>query len=842
MIGSSDIALDGAVAATDARARPAIAAVVLLASGYLVAREFAVGHSALWLGTSLASLILALLARGAACRVALSAAVFLGGVGWFTLRIHERPGDSLAFRIEHDPLAEPALARVSGMVMGTPRPSRSEADRWPLPAHPRQTTLDVRVRSFGEGTNEARASGVLRVRIDAPHDTVHESRLLHAGAWVRLTGVLRPIGPPQNPGEPDRTMRAAQEGVVGALFVPSIDLIARDRPADGWEAAGSAWARLVAGLRSRVERTLGGSDERMPEAGPGRPLLRAMLLGERDPALREVESAFRRVGLVHIMAISGFNLAVLAWVAMLAVRLTGDRGRLEPIIASATVALYMLILPGEASIRRAGCTALVFMASEALGRRYDRVTLLAWTAAALLVVSPLDLWSLGFQLSFGIVGALLVLGGRVHERLWGIRVRGLVPTPQQRRWWWIGGSMVVGAVQTQISATLLAWAVATPLIVLHTGLFSPLAPVASMVVLPLTILILVLGYAGILIGMIVPDSAGVITAGLGMLGDLAVWIVMRIDEWPLAMVRVPRVSVAWTVLATVCTIYWLGWAWVRDARGWLLAAITAAWLAVLWGLGSHLPPETSLRIDALAVGDGSCTLVRSGRDAVLIDAGASTSRPDGEDLSRIIRELGAFRVAAVLITEPRVEAWSLLPGTVDWLGIRAVLLAKPIVDAAGTDASGAQARLLRLLAERRVNVRIVEPGDRFAVGGAVVSLIDTHGDAASPGLVPRVEVQTQAGPRSVLLASATRYARLEALPTSERHADVVLLPRVARASDRPAETVRLLGARVLIHSGGPAGARELLKRLGPLEQRLMLTARGAAWSEIRTDGTVRSGP
>ena len=37
--------------------------------------------------------------------------------------------------------------------------------------------------------------------------------------------------------------------------------------------------------------------------------MRAMLLGERDPALAEVESAFKRVGLVHLVAISGFNLA-----------------------------------------------------------------------------------------------------------------------------------------------------------------------------------------------------------------------------------------------------------------------------------------------------------------------------------------------------------------------------------------------------------------------------------------------------------------------------------------------------------------------------------------------------
>src|SRR5438045_412717 len=191
-----------------------------------------------------------------------------------------------------------------------------------------------------------------------------------------------------------------------------------------------------------------------------------MLIGEREPGLDGVETAFRRLGLLHLVAISGFNLAIVAGLVLFFLRLGPDRGRLEPVIVAVLILLYMLVVPGESPILRSGLMVLAFLAAEASGRRYDRLTLLGWIAVALVLYRPLDLFNLGFQLSFGIVAVLLWLGDHFHRRLFGIEIKGLI---RQRP----GGTRAIASRwladrgKIALSASLLAWAAAAPIIVYH---------------------------------------------------------------------------------------------------------------------------------------------------------------------------------------------------------------------------------------------------------------------------------------------------------------------------------------------------------------------------------------
>lgn len=827
------------------RARRPIIGFVLLGVGYLAARNIPELPSAPVLGAASLCLGLTLVTRGAACRVMLALAVALGGAGWFAGRINERPADSLWWRLDHDPLAEPAVVRVAGLIEGSPSPAPGPPPESFRPAGSRASVFVMSLRSVEVGGADVPVSGRVRVYVDGPVRALPEE-VVHAGAFVRVTGRLRPVGPPLNPGEPPRDLLAAQDGRVGTLTVASASLIRPGSPGGVTDRALGAFVRWRGTLRARVLRTLGdtGNGEQ-PNADRtrGHALVRAMLLGERDPALDEVEPAFRRIGLLHLVAISGFNLAVLVWVTLLAIRVTGDRGWVEPALGSAAVLLYMLVLPGEASIQRAGLTLLAFTLAESCGRRYDRLSLLACVAMALLLIRPMDLWSLGFQLSFGVVAALLWLGRPVHERLWGVEVRGLTPTPRQRRWWRASGRWAGGVVKAHVSATVLAWAVAAPLIALHSGVFSPLAPAASLIVLPVTVVLLTIGYAAVLLGLVVPPVQPVASGVLDRIGELAVRIVTHLDEWPGAAVHLPRLSAAWAAMATVAVVYWLWRAWARDLRAWGLTACAGVWLALLCTLGTRTPASVALRVDVFAAGDGECELLRSGHDAVLVNAGSSGAHPSSLDLARAVRAVGAWRVPSVLLTEPRVQSWSELPGLIEPLGVRTVLLPRSFADAATLDPTGPHARLVALLRDRRVNIRILTPGDRFSLGRTVVAVVGEGATPSAPAeLLPRVSVQTSAGPRSVLLASSARYTRLNDLPLRERHADVLLVPRSVRSGERPAESIRAVGARTLVLSASPSGAAELLARLGPGDAVPDLTARGAVAIEVHADGSVVAAP
>lgn len=835
--------LNPADAQTDARPRRArrpIVAFVLLGAGYLAARHLPEAPSAALLAIAALALAITLVSRGTLCRVMLALAVVFGSAGWFEARINERPTDSLWWRLDHDPLAAPVMVRLSGMIEEAPMlvPGPPPASFKSAPT--RASVFGLSLRAVEVDGVDTPVSGRVRVHMDGPPQSL-PGEVVHPGAFVRLTGRLRPSGGPLNPGEPPRDLLAAQEHRVGTLIVTSAELIRPGSPAGWLDRARAAFVRVRECLRAGVLRTLG--DDADPEHARGHALVRAMLLGERDPALDEVEPAFRRVGLLHLVAISGFNLAVLVWVTLLIIRLTGDRGWLEPALGAAAVLLYLLVLPGEASIQRSGFTLLVFTLAESCGRRYDRLSLLSCIAIVLLLIRPMDLWSLGFQLSFGVVAALLALGQTVHTRLWGMEIRGLSPTPRQRRWWYVAGRWLLNIIKAQLSATLLAWAVAAPLIALHSGVFSPLAPVASLIVLPVTVVLLTIGYIAVLLGLAIPPARPLASAVLDRIGEFTVRMVAHIDEWPGATVHLPRLSILWTVFATSAIVYWLWRAWARDLRAWGLTACVGVWLALLVTLDTRVPAAAPLRVDVLAAGDGECDLVRSGADAMLINAGSSGSHPDADDLARSIRALGAWRVPAVLITEPRVQSWSELPGLLEPLAVRTVLMPQSIANAATLDPTGPHARLIALLRERSVNIRILDPGDRFALGRAVVTMIGRRADEPPPAsLVPRARVETAAGPRSILFAASTRYPSLNALSGRERYADILIVPRTTRAAERPAETARLLGTAMIIHPGSATGAGELLTRLGPLDASTRVTARGAVSVEIRSDGSLRSPP
>src|SRR5690606_18108705 len=105
------------------------------------------------------------------------------------------------------------------------------------------------------------------------------------------------IPPPMNPGEPDRRLWAAQAGVAGTLGVPDAALVERLGPAES--ALARAWASLLrwrAAAGDRARELLLGQAAAPPEP---RALLGALLLGEEEPDLREVRSAFTRLGLAH---------------------------------------------------------------------------------------------------------------------------------------------------------------------------------------------------------------------------------------------------------------------------------------------------------------------------------------------------------------------------------------------------------------------------------------------------------------------------------------------------------------------------------------------------------------
>ncbi|MDX2115673.1 MAG: ComEC/Rec2 family competence protein [Planctomycetota bacterium] len=690
-------------------ARRAAYAAAFLSLGIVLARiapAWGVGTvvPAALLGLAAALALAASIFRHAPARACLPLAVVALGAGLCLHRTAHVPDHHIAR------CADPGgtLLRVSGLIEQSPRTQFVRAGRLGrfLPSEP-LTRFVLRVDEVQAGGPPRPASGRLWVRLNGISD-------LPAGQRVRMTGVVRSLRPPSNPGDTFTPARALARGFGGTIDVDSPDAI-EPLPID------SPLTRLRAHLHRISARLHAGASAWLqspadapvdPGADEPRALLAALLLGEDDMAASELRDAFTRLGLSHILSISGLNLALLAGAVLFALRLAGDRPRAEALLASLAVLVYLLIVPARAPVLRAGFMTWALLAAEATGRRYDRLTILSWAACIILIWNPTELFSPGFQLSVGVVAALLTLAHPLRRRLFG-----LAPDPDQVR----PPLRLLHTLQDAVAAAIVAWAVSAPLVAYHVGVVSPLGALATVALMPIVGLIMAAGYLVLLVALVVPPAGRLAAPALESLAWILARCVRTLDGFPGSVIHLPSLSLAWTIAATALIIWWL---WPQSIEGptprtrrarWTATALVVLWLAARL-LFTGPPQSQALRLDTLDVADGTCHLLRlrdpaTGRTAAaLIDCGSLRLTVGERTIPRAVRALGAWRVPTVVLSHPNIDHYAGLLDFIAPLGVRRVILTEAFDLAARAAPTGPVAYLLEQLEARGVEVVRIAAG------------------------------------------------------------------------------------------------------------------------------------
>lgn len=469
------------------------------------------------------------------------------------------------------------------------------------------------------------------------------------GARLRVKGFLRrspPLGnPPLRPPGPWR------------LQVSSRRLISVE------EGPGPV-SRLAGRLRSRVEGALdrpppetdlhgaapgdGGGPAGGPAAGPaapgrppggstlGLPLARALLLGDASAVPDRILRGLRRLGLGHLLAVSGLHVGLVAGTALL---LGGPLPRpARLLLAIGAVAAYLLVVGPRPSLVRASIMAVLAVVALLSGRPPSAVNALGLAAAGIAWTRPAALGELGFQLSVGATAGLLLLGPMLAAA-WSGEARGS-PPPSAARSRLRGSSGPVPrlrdslAVSTGAQLGTLPWALPT------FCLLSPAAPLLNLLAVPWAGFLLVA--AGLWTGLALafPVAAGV---ALPLLDGVA---------WPFA----------W--LAEVPASPWLSLA-VAPGR-WVATALALALFVTLMRPKPGLPlvlaglvwtaatpegrpgPVEAVVVD---VGQGDAVLLRDGSETLLVDGGGWPAGDlGGRVLVPALARRGVRRLDAALLT------------------------------------------------------------------------------------------------------------------------------------------------------------------------------------------------
>jgi len=230
-------------------------------------------------------------------------------------------------------------------------------------------------------------------------------------------------------------------------------------------------------------------------------LLVAMLLGEKAALSAAQEEAFLRSGTYHVFSVSGLHVGVIAGALQAVLLLLRLPRAARVVLGLLLLAFYVRVVGGNPPAVRA-FIMVAFLLARGLGRLPGH-PLAALAAAALttLLLDPRQLFGAGFQLSYLVVGAIVLMGLPLAAR-WQDRWRPWADLPEAdwgpirhgTRW---AGRHVLGS----LAITTAALVGSTPATIATFGLFTPGALVANLVIVPLASLALIAGFLAVLAGL-----------------------------------------------------------------------------------------------------------------------------------------------------------------------------------------------------------------------------------------------------------------------------------------------------------------------------------------------------
>jgi competence protein ComEC len=251
--------------------------------------------------------------------------------------------------------------------------------------------------------------------------------------------------------------------------------------------------RLAATARQAL---LDGLNGIVPE--PEASLVAGILLGVRTSIDPAVSASFATAGLTHVVAISGWNIAIVA--ALVARLVEGWRrragGRIAvPAVTVGAIGSYVLLVGSSPSVVRAALMAAAMLFGRQAGSRAHAASALALAALVMILVAPAVVWDVGFQLSLLATAGLIAFGAGIEARLGG----------------WPGW------LREPVALTIAAQLATLPIILITFGRLSLVAPLANVLVVPLVPLVMLASAAAAPVGAL--DAA----IHVPLLGDLATW-------------------------------------------------------------------------------------------------------------------------------------------------------------------------------------------------------------------------------------------------------------------------------------------------------------------------------
>ena len=344
------------------------------------------------------------------------------------------------------------------------------------------------------------------------------------GDELKLFGTAEPIAPPRNPGEFDMRAYLTRHDIRRMLFVRYAE--------DGTlirHGSGNPVLRAAQTSRTWMQNALCRGLDDAPEA---KSFISGIVLGIRHETPEDIEEPFQQTGTIHLFAVAGLHVGIVAallWVLAAIARLPRKRAAAF-IIPS--LFFYAAVTGLHIPALRAAVMASILVGSYFFERRVFLPNSLAAAAFFILCWNTNELFSTGFQLSFAVVGAIVLFA----DRFFRFFQRRAAPDPflpqslvrGPHRWMHASYEWLCGGA----SVSLTAWIGSLPLILWYFHLVTPISLLANLVVVPIAFFVLAIALLSLMTTPLLPWVALIFNNANWTLATLVIGIVHLFAQIP----------------------------------------------------------------------------------------------------------------------------------------------------------------------------------------------------------------------------------------------------------------------------------------------------------------------
>ena len=370
--------------------------------------------------------------------------------------------------------------------------------------------------------------------------------------------------------------------------------------------APSRWAASLSAIRTGLRTHSGDGD-----AGA---LIPGMVLGDTSKQTAQFKDQMKRSGLVHLVAVSGANFAIVSSFVLWCMQFVIRRNNYRIIATAIALGCFIALVRPSPSVLRAAAMAAVLLSAQATRRKTDSLPALGFAIAAVVLGDPWQSRDAGFALSVLATAGLLLFAPVIENHL---------PTHKK----------LAGALAPPIAAIVFC----SPILVALSGYLSPISIVANLLAAPFVAPITIIGFVAALVSPIAPALTSVliyiIRIPAGSIAAIAHWS----SDFPVLTIH--NGAIGFAIVAVLVGFLWLFKKSWRRSTAVLVAIILSLTWVQRW-------PAGDWQIANCDVGQGDSMVINLHHGkAIVIDVG-----PDPVAENKCLRDLGIKEVPLLILS------------------------------------------------------------------------------------------------------------------------------------------------------------------------------------------------